>query len=180
MAEPDRVLIQHVLVAFRETPVAAERSRAEAEALAAELLARALAGADFGAMVREHSDDPSDPADPQPGRYRVLNHGVADDGGFARLMDELNARAEAKHGELERRLAAQALTVEQAEAEMEAAIEALRAEAERARALRAYPRGSLVPAFGDVGFALAPGEIGLAEHDEQRSPFGWHLIKRLE
>jgi parvulin-like peptidyl-prolyl isomerase len=179
MAEPDRVLIQHVLVSFLETPVQAARTRAEAQALAAELLARARAGADFDALTREHSDDPCDPADPAPGRYLVLNHGVAGDGGFERLMDEINARAEGRHAELEQRLAADEITVEEAEADLESFIEQLRADAERARSERGFPRASLVPAFGDVGFALAPGEIGLAEHDEQRSPFGWHLIKRL-
>lgn len=179
MAEPDRVLIQHVLVSFRETPVGAPRGRAEAESLAREILDKARAGADFDALAREHSDDPSDPADPSPGRYLVLNHGVAGDGGFERLIDGVNARAEARHAELERLLEAGEIDIDRAEAELEAYIEELRAEADRARADRGFPRGSLVPAFGDVGFGLRPGEVGLAEHDERSSPFGWHVIKRL-
>lgn len=179
MAEPDRVLIQHVLISFLETPVQAARTRAEAQARAAELLAQARAGADFDVLAREHSDDPSDPDDPAPGRYLVLNHGVASDGGFERLIDEINARAEARHAELEKQLEAEEITVEEAEADLESFIHELRAEADRARAAQGFPRASLVPAFGDLGFALQPGEIGLAEHDEQRSPFGWHLIKRL-
>lgn len=43
-----------------------------------------------------------------------------------------------------------------------------------------FARNRMVPAFGDVGFSLAPGEIGMAEYDPARSPFGWHIIKRLE
>ena len=43
-----------------------------------------------------------------------------------------------------------------------------------------FSRDRMVPAFGDVGFALAPGEIGIAEYDPARSPFGWHIIKRLQ
>jgi len=43
-----------------------------------------------------------------------------------------------------------------------------------------YPRGQMVPAFGDVGFPLAVGEIGMAEYDPQSSPYGWHIIKRIE
>jgi hypothetical protein len=43
-----------------------------------------------------------------------------------------------------------------------------------------FSRDRMVPAFGEVGFALAPGEIGIAEYDPARSPFGWHIIKRLE
>lgn len=180
MAEPDRVLIQHVLVSFRETPVQAARSRAEAEALARALLDRARGGEDFAALVREHSDDPCAPDDPRPGCYLVLNHGVAGDGDFERLMDALNARAEARHAELERGVAAGTLAVAAAETAMESFIEELRAEADLARLRSGHPRAALVPAFGDLGFALRPGEIGLAEHDERRSPFGWHLIKRLE
>lgn len=40
-------------------------------------------------------------------------------------------------------------------------------------------RGRLVPAFGDVGFALKVGEVGMAEYDAQKSPFGYHIIKRI-
>jgi hypothetical protein len=42
-----------------------------------------------------------------------------------------------------------------------------------------YPRDGMVPAFGDVGFALAVGAIGLADHDARTSPFGFHLIRRV-
>lgn len=43
-----------------------------------------------------------------------------------------------------------------------------------------FSRDRMVPAFGDVGFSLAPGEIGMAEYDPVKSPYGWHIIKRLE
>jgi hypothetical protein len=43
-----------------------------------------------------------------------------------------------------------------------------------------FSRGRMVPAFGDVGFSLAAAEIGMAEYDPAKSPFGWHIIKRLE
>ena len=43
-----------------------------------------------------------------------------------------------------------------------------------------FSRDRMVPAFGNVGFSLAPGEIGMAEYDPASSPFGWHIIKRLE
>jgi parvulin-like peptidyl-prolyl isomerase len=41
-------------------------------------------------------------------------------------------------------------------------------------------RSGMVGAFGDVGFRISVGEIGLAEHDEKSSPFGYHLIKRVK
>lgn len=42
-----------------------------------------------------------------------------------------------------------------------------------------FPREQMVPAFGDIGFKLKVGEVGLAEFDEKKSPFGFHIIKRL-
>lgn len=43
-----------------------------------------------------------------------------------------------------------------------------------------YPRDKMVPAFGNVGFAISPGNIGIADYDPQTSPYGWHIIKRLK
>ena len=43
-----------------------------------------------------------------------------------------------------------------------------------------YERGGMVPAFGDVGFKLAVGAIGMSAFDPRNSPFGWHIIKRLK
>jgi cyclophilin family peptidyl-prolyl cis-trans isomerase len=42
-----------------------------------------------------------------------------------------------------------------------------------------YPCEGMVPAFGNVGFTLQPGGIGIADYDPTTSPFGWHIIKRL-
>ena len=43
-----------------------------------------------------------------------------------------------------------------------------------------YERKGMVPAFGDVGFSLEVGEVGLATYDARKSPYGWHIIKRLK
>ena len=43
-----------------------------------------------------------------------------------------------------------------------------------------HERGRMVPAFGDVGFPLEVGEIGMAEFSQETSPYGWHIIKRVE
>ena len=43
-----------------------------------------------------------------------------------------------------------------------------------------FRRDQMVPAFGDVGFTLKVGEIGLAPHDPEKSPFGYHLIRRVK
>ena len=44
----------------------------------------------------------------------------------------------------------------------------------------AYARGGMAQAFGDVGWRLQVGEVGVAEHHDQTSPFGWHIIKRVK
>jgi hypothetical protein len=41
-------------------------------------------------------------------------------------------------------------------------------------------RGDYARSFADVAFRLAPGEVGIASYHRSRSPFGWHVIKRLE
>ncbi len=43
-----------------------------------------------------------------------------------------------------------------------------------------YSRTRMVRGFGDVGFSLAIGEVGLAAYDPASSKYGWHIIKRLE
>ncbi|MBF6614230.1 MAG: peptidylprolyl isomerase [Chloroflexi bacterium] len=43
-----------------------------------------------------------------------------------------------------------------------------------------YSRDSMVPAFGNVGFALKVGEIGISDYDPAASPFGYHIIKRIK
>ena len=48
------------------------------------------------------------------------------------------------------------------------------------QASKEYPRGGMVPAFGNVGFALKVGEIGISDYDPSTSPYGWHIIKRLK
>ena len=34
--------------------------------------------------------------------------------------------------------------------------------------------------FHEIAFRLAVGEVGVAAHHRSKSPFGWHVIKRLE
>jgi hypothetical protein len=41
-------------------------------------------------------------------------------------------------------------------------------------------RAQMVAGFGNVGFRLKVGEIGVAPHHAKDSPYGWHIIKRLE
>ena len=48
------------------------------------------------------------------------------------------------------------------------------------RGTQVFKRGGMVAAFGDVGFPLGVGEIGIASYDPQKSQFGWHIIKRVK
>ena len=43
-----------------------------------------------------------------------------------------------------------------------------------------YPRSGMVPAFGDTGWRLEVDEVGVAPWDRSSSPYGWHIVKRLE
>jgi peptidyl-prolyl cis-trans isomerase C len=43
-----------------------------------------------------------------------------------------------------------------------------------------FRRDGMVPAFGDVGFTLAVGAVGLAPYHPEKSPFGFHVIKRVK
>lgn len=49
-----------------------------------------------------------------------------------------------------------------------------------------WARGDMAPAFGDVAWRLAVGEFGITRYDggipgtEPKSPFGYHIIKRLK
>jgi len=43
-----------------------------------------------------------------------------------------------------------------------------------------YPRNRMVAAFGDTGFPLEVGKIGIADFDPRTSPYGWHIVKRLK
>jgi parvulin-like peptidyl-prolyl isomerase len=119
--EPPVVKVQHILVAFKGSVPSKtiERTKAEAQALADELLERARGGEEFDALVKEYT------ADKYPGIYVLTNTGAP-------------------------------------------------------RRSGAQMREQMVPGFGDVAFRLAVGEIGMAQHHGVNSPFGWHVIKRLE
>jgi len=43
-----------------------------------------------------------------------------------------------------------------------------------------FPRKGMVAAFGDIGWRLKVGEVGTAGFDATKSPYGWHIIKRLK
>lgn len=41
-------------------------------------------------------------------------------------------------------------------------------------------RGDMVPGFGDTAFRLEVGEYGMVPYHGYKSPYGWHIILRLE
>jgi hypothetical protein len=43
-----------------------------------------------------------------------------------------------------------------------------------------FKRTDMVAAFGDIGWRLAVGEVGIATYDATKSKFGFHIIKRLK
>ena len=48
------------------------------------------------------------------------------------------------------------------------------------KTIREFSREGMVAAFGDVGFPLKVGEIGIADFDPKTSKYGWHIIKRIK
>ena len=69
---PDRVAVQHVLVAFRGSipDEKVTRTRDEAQTLASEMFERAKKGEDFDKLVKNYTDDE------YPGIYRMTNFGL--------------------------------------------------------------------------------------------------------
>jgi hypothetical protein len=116
MAKPEQpvqsIEIQHILISFQGAPRmrGVTRSKDEAHALAQKVYAEAMAGGDFDALVKQHTNDSA------PGIYP---------------LDQTS-------------------------------------------------RKGMVKSFGDVGWRLKVGEIGVGVWDEKASPFGWHIIKRLK
>jgi len=43
-----------------------------------------------------------------------------------------------------------------------------------------FRREGMAKEFGNVSFKLKVGEVGMANYEAVGSPFGWHIIKRLE
>ena len=123
VAEPDRISVQQILIAFSGTIDKPEikRSREEAAALVEKIQAEIQQGADFDSLVRRYTDDQ------YPGIYKMSNFNVEPD------ADE-------------------------------------------------YPRSKMVKGFGDTAFKLAPDETAVCEYEPtlRYSPYGWHIIKRLQ
>jgi parvulin-like peptidyl-prolyl isomerase len=117
---PAHIQVQHILIGFAGSVPNKNITRTadEAKTLAYQILARAKAGEDFDALVKQYTDDQP------PGIYAMSGSGVPP-----------------SQGE--------------------------------------YARDQMVPAFGNVGFAINVGEIGIADYDATKSPYGWHIIKRL-
>lgn len=121
------IKVQHILIGVSGAPrLNVTRTPGEAEAMAADLYARAIAGEDFATLVKNYSNDPGE------GIYTLITKGSSD---YANLI---------------------------------------------------FQRGEMALAFGDVGWRLEVGEIGATRFDggipgtSPRSPFGYHIIKRLK
>lgn len=73
--EPNRVMVQHCLIAFQSIDFPnVSRTMEEAQALAEKLFAEAKAGADFNEIVKQYTSDSA------PGIYKMVNNGLPVDG----------------------------------------------------------------------------------------------------
>jgi membrane-associated protease RseP (regulator of RpoE activity) len=76
--EPEVVTVQHCLISFAtaKSPTnGAKRTEEEAKRLAEEIKQRVIAGEDFGAIIKENTDDVGSKNKPVPGEYKVSNTG---------------------------------------------------------------------------------------------------------
>ena len=168
--------IQHVLISFAGTRTEATRTKEEAEKLAMDILARAQAGEDFDALVMEYTDDPGGKSTEPRGSYSMMNTGrrnVEADEASAVIQKE----AEAIQQGLIARVQSKEITMEEAQAEFRKITEPL---VLKLSAIQWFPREQMVPGFGNIGFKLKVGEVGISNYHQADSPFGWHIIKRYE
>lgn len=180
--EPEFVSVQHILISFEgatRNVAKKPRTRAEADELVADLMKRIEAGEDFNALVKEFSDDNFLPTDEQPSVYGMSNTGVQNVE-RSRAEFALQKEAQALQQQYQARIAEKSLTTQEAQAEFNGWVQTKLAELDAKFGETGMPRGQMAAAFGDVGFKLKVGEVGLAEPNPQKSPFGYHIIKRLK
>lgn len=176
---PTVIEVQHILISFKGIPrVNAARSQSEAETLAQEILGRAQAGEDFVALLKQYSDDPVQPGDVSPGVYRMTEAGYTDPLIFAGMVERM-AGMNAALAPLEAKVRAGEANNQIWVAEVKKGYGPAKL-GEFLQTTISMPREDMAPAFGNVGFALKVGEIGLAPYDKTTSPFGIHIIKRLQ
>ncbi len=165
------IVVQHVLISFRETQVKADRSKEDAEKLAQEILKRAKDGEDFTALVKEYSDDNIDPEEDLPGAYRMLNHGV-------QALDFERAVFTGKAA-MEEYIQGLTTKLQKGEITRDQGMKMIRDYQNEHFGRQPIPRGQMVTSFGDISFSLKVGEIGIANYDPVGSKFGWHIIRRV-
>lgn len=177
--EAAKVVVQHILISMAGTPVeGVTRTKEEAALLAADILKRARDGEDFATMVAELTDDKASVTANPPGSYRMLNTGVFDYEA-ARDSMAIQKEAEAMRGELMEKVQSGEMTPQDAGKEFQTRVEGAKL-MERLQATQWMDRGSMAAGFADLSFSLAVGEIGVAEYNDKTSPFGWHIIKRIQ
>lgn len=180
--EPESIAVQHVLISFEgaaRNVAKTERTAEEAKALAEEILAKAKAGEDFTALVKAHSDDNFDPEDANPSVYEMLNFGRRN---LPREKAEflLMKQAQMLQDQLRAQLNSGALSLEDAQKQFGEWRDERMAELDASYGPRQFGRAEMAGAFGDVGFKLEVGEVGMATPDAKTSPFGYHIIKRVK
>jgi peptidyl-prolyl cis-trans isomerase B (cyclophilin B) len=186
--EPEMITIQHVLISFEGAGVrGVTRGQAEAEALAKQILEKAKAGEDFTSLVMEYSDDSGlDEKDDLPGSYAMANTGrlnpaiaKAQFRQMSTFQKTFSVSRDAKIAELTPLFQAKKITQEEAQKILD---EFLMAEQKRLMPQddQVYRRGEMMPGFGDVGFSLKVGEVGMASYSPRSSKYGWHIIRRAK
>ncbi len=172
---PNTVEVQTLLIAVQGGVLPVDRTLAQAEERAKELLKLAsVPEADFTALVRENSDDPAQMGQALPVGFRFANDGSHPKVG-QREVYELSADFQERFNQLKLPKRGQSLTSQQ----LAAKVRELQIEMGRLIREKTYIPRSKQRALADRAFELKVGETKLIPRDPARTLDGFYLIKRI-
>ncbi|MCP5020867.1 MAG: hypothetical protein GY930_03735 [bacterium] len=172
---PNTVEVQTLLIAVSGGMLPSENTLAQAEQRAGELLLLAQEdGADFDALVREHSDDPVQKGAQEPVGYMFANEGSHPKQGQREVYDQ-GHDFQMKLGELGKAYQEGTLTAQQHEFQEHA----LQVKFGRIVRSKTFIPRSQRQALADRAFEMKVGQVRLIPRDPARTLEGFYLMKRL-
>ncbi|MCB9894202.1 MAG: peptidylprolyl isomerase [Planctomycetes bacterium] len=129
--------------------------------------------------IKEVAARPERKADTIEVQHLLVAHKGAGIGGVTRSMDEAEKLTAELYAQIKGGADFDALVKENTD-DAHPGIYGMTMSGSGDRGRNVYPRKGMVAAFGDVGWRLDVGEVGVAPYHDRNSPYGWHIIKRLK
>ena len=129
--------------------------------------------------IKEVAARPERKADTIEVQHLLVAHKGAGIGGVTRSMDEAEKLTAELYAQIKGGADFDALVKENTD-DAHPGIYGMTMSGSGDRGRNVYPRKGMVAAFGDVGWRLDVGEVGVAPFDARTSPYGWHIIKRTK